>query len=99
MKNNKNNKKNKLKEYFCFQCKEIHLSDNELYELHKKYELIGKYFCSLCNGYHSKGVKYNNHKVYSVNLTKQQIWLIQFKKSWNNYQTVEHKQSYGSKKQ
>lgn len=91
----------KEKSYFCTKClKEHKNNDNDvLYENHYHFKLIGKYYCSECQGYHYKGAIYEKHKINLINLTKEQIWKLQFDKSWKSYDIKQHKNFYGSKKQ
>jgi len=60
---------------------------------------MSKYFCSKCNGFHSKGSNFKKHKEFALNLTSQELWKLQFKRTWKKYSINSHKKSYGSNKQ
>ena len=60
---------------------------------------MSKYYCSKCEGFHSKGKKFKEHKEFEVKLTSQELWKLQFKRTWKNYSIESHTKTYGSNKQ
>ena len=97
----KDNKKaeNKEKGYLCSKCKEFHYKNSEYYDKHKDFQFFGKYWCVKCSRFHFSGKVYKEHSLYMLNLTTQQLWKLQFDKSWKNYSIKSHKKTYGSLKQ
>ena len=85
--------------YFCKECKQYHSKKDDLYKEHKVFILDDKYFCLKCNKWHYKGKLYELHKEFFSDMTKFEIWKLQFKQNWNNYSKEKHIKSIGSMKQ